>query len=93
MSSQKSKAGVLARKVSDPVTLLGTPEADYDNPFSSPPTPEPSCWSTIRSNYQDVLSEFMGTFIFLLFSLGVIAQVVLSDRKNGDYTLLCLGWG
>ncbi|KAF2667278.1 aquaporin, partial [Microthyrium microscopicum] len=42
---------------------------------------------------QQAVSEFFGTFVFLLFSLGVIAQVVLSKTTKGDYTTLCLGWG
>ncbi|KAF2431220.1 putative aquaglyceroporin [Tothia fuscella] len=53
----------------------------------------PLLWSRIRTKNQNAFSEFFGTFIFLLFSFGVTAQVVLSDSKNGDYTTLCLGWG
>ena len=53
----------------------------------------PLVWTRIRSRYQNAFSEFFGTFIFLLFSFGVTAQVVLSESKKGDYTSLCLGWG
>jgi len=42
---------------------------------------------------QDAFSEFFGTFIFLVFSLGVNAQVVLSDGTKGNWTSVCLGWG
>jgi hypothetical protein len=53
----------------------------------------PLLWSRIRSTMMPYFSEFFGTFVFLLFSFGVTAQVVLSESKKGDYTTLCLGWG
>jgi hypothetical protein len=53
----------------------------------------PLLWSRIRHQMMPYFSEFLGTFVFLLFSFGVTAQVVLSESKKGDYTTLCLGWG
>jgi hypothetical protein len=53
----------------------------------------PLLWSRIRHHMLPYFSEFLGTFVFLLFSFGVTAQVVLSESKKGDYTTLCLGWG
>jgi hypothetical protein len=50
-------------------------------------------WVRIRRRFQDVFSEFFGTFIFLLFSFGVTAQVTLSKSTKGDYLALCFGWG
>jgi len=72
-----------------------TPLKEFTNPFNENLYTEksPLLWSSIRSRYQNAFSEFMGTFIFLLFSFGVTAQVVLSSSTKGDYTTLCLGWG
>lgn len=50
-------------------------------------------WSKIREYCQDGFSEFLGTFILLLFGDGVVAQVVLSRGANGDYQSISWGWG
>ena len=50
-------------------------------------------WSRFRHKYRDYLSEFFGTFTLLLFGDGVVAQVVLSGGKNGDYQSISWGWG
>jgi hypothetical protein len=81
-----------------------TPVKENSNPiderFSSDPEQHvglldhtPLLWSRIRRRMMPYFSEFFGTFVFLLFSFGVTAQVVLSESKKGDYTTLCLGWG
>jgi hypothetical protein len=67
-------------------------QPDPINKLDSEPK-SPLLWSRIRSRHRNAFSEFFGTFIFLLFSFGVTAQVVLSESKKGDYTTLCLGWG
>jgi aquaglyceroporin related protein len=41
----------------------------------------------------DAFSEFFGTFIMIMFGDGVVAQVVLSDGKKGDYQSISWGWG
>ena len=50
-------------------------------------------WSKVRSIWQDAFSEFFGVFIMILFGDGVVAQVVLSDNKKGDYQSISWGWG
>lgn len=50
-------------------------------------------WSKTRSIWQDAFSEFFGTFIMILFGDGVVAQVVLSEGKKGDYQSISWGWG
>ncbi|KAJ9149207.1 Aquaglyceroporin [Coniochaeta hoffmannii] len=50
-------------------------------------------WSKVRSIWQDAFSEFFGVFIMILFGDGVVAQVVLSDGKKGDYQSISWGWG
>ncbi|THW28415.1 aquaglyceroporin like protein [Aureobasidium pullulans] len=50
-------------------------------------------WPRIRLSLQDAFSEFIGTFIILMFGDGVVAQVVLSRGKNGDYQSISWGWG
>ncbi|KAG9953578.1 aquaporin, partial [Aureobasidium melanogenum] len=50
-------------------------------------------WPRIRLTLQDAFSEFIGTFIILMFGDGVVAQVVLSNGKKGDYQSISWGWG
>lgn len=39
------------------------------------------------------LAEFLGTFVLILFGVGVVAQVVLSRQSAGSYLSINLGWG
>lgn len=47
----------------------------------------------------ELLAEFLGTFVLILFGAGVVAMVVLFPSKNpgetihGGYTNITLGWG
>ncbi len=47
----------------------------------------------------ELLAEFLGTFILMLFGIGVVAMVVLFPSKNpgetihGGFTNITLGWG
>jgi aquaglyceroporin related protein len=50
-------------------------------------------WSKTRSIWQDAFSEFFGVFVMILFGDGVVAQVKLSNLKNGDYQSISWGWG
>lgn len=50
-------------------------------------------WSRIRHYMREPFSEFFGVFILILFGDGVVAQVVLSDGKKGDYQSISWGWG
>jgi MIP family channel proteins len=38
-------------------------------------------------------AEFFGTFILIMFGVGVVAQVVLSGRTAGEYLSINIGWG
>src|SRR5919205_1788763 len=46
-----------------------------------------------------LVAEFLGTFVLILFGTGVVAMVVLFPSKNpgetihGGYTNITLGWG
>jgi MIP family channel proteins len=42
---------------------------------------------------QELLAEFLGTFILVTFGVAVVAQVILSEGKNGGYLSINLGWG
>jgi MIP family channel proteins len=42
---------------------------------------------------QEILAEFLGTFILIVFGVGVVAQVVLSGGQNGSYLSINLAWG
>ena len=50
-------------------------------------------WPRIRHALREPFSEFFGVFILILFGDGVVAQVVLSGGKNGDYQSISWGWG
>jgi len=50
-------------------------------------------WPRVRLSLQDAFSEFIGTFIIIMFGDGVVAQVVLSNGKKGDYQSISWGWG
>lgn len=50
-------------------------------------------WPRIRHYLRKPFSEFMGTFILIMFGDGVVAQVVLSDGTKGDYQSISWGWG
>jgi len=42
---------------------------------------------------REPFAEFFGTFILIMFGDGVVAQVVLSGGKKGDYQSISWGWG
>lgn len=50
-------------------------------------------WPRIRRTLRDPFSEFLGTFILIMFGDGVVAQVVLSNGEKGDYQSISWGWG
>jgi len=50
-------------------------------------------WSRRRQYYKEAFSEFLGTFILILFGDGVVAQVVLSKGEKGSYQSISWGWG
>ncbi|GAB7360303.1 hypothetical protein MBLNU230_g8061t1 [Neophaeotheca triangularis] len=50
-------------------------------------------WPRIRRMFREPFSEFMGTFILIMFGDGVVAQVVLSGEEAGNYQSISWGWG
>jgi MIP family channel proteins len=42
---------------------------------------------------QELLAEFLGTFTLVTFGVAVVAQVILSEGRNGGYLSINLGWG
>jgi hypothetical protein len=82
------------RTASETSTVIATPPLkEFENQILDFAPERAALWVRIRRQFQDAFSEFFGTFIFLLFSFGVTAQVTLSESTKGDYVALCLGWG
>lgn len=46
-----------------------------------------------RETWREVLAEFLGTFVLIMFGVGVVAQVVLGKGEFGDALSINLGWG
>src|SRR5262245_37207084 len=46
-----------------------------------------------RPLLREVLAEFFGTFVLIVFGVGVVAQVVLSKQTAGSYLSINLAWG
>jgi MIP family channel proteins len=42
---------------------------------------------------REILAEFLGTFVLILFGAGVVAQYVLSAGGAGSYLAVNVGWG
>jgi MIP family channel proteins len=47
----------------------------------------------LKGTAREAAAEFLGTFILIVFGVGVVAQVVLSGHENGNYLSINLGWG
>lgn len=47
----------------------------------------------LRGTSREMAAEFLGTFVLIVFGAGVVAQVVLSGQKNGQYLSINIGWG
>lgn len=60
----------------------------YDDSIQNMPR-----WARIRHFLREPLAECLGTMILILFGDGVVAQVVLSDGKNGSYQSISWAWG
>lgn len=46
-----------------------------------------------RALIREALAEFFGTFILIVFGVGVVAQVVLSKQTAGSYLSINIAWG
>jgi MIP family channel proteins len=46
-----------------------------------------------RGVLREMLAEFFGTFILIVFGVGVVAQVVLSRNTAGTYLSINIAWG
>ena len=46
-----------------------------------------------RALWRELLAEFFGTFILIVFGVGVVAQVVLSRSTAGSYLSINVAWG
>ena len=42
---------------------------------------------------KEAAAELLGTFVLIVFGVGVVAQTVLSRSANGSYLAINLGWG
>src|ERR1041384_6114681 len=42
---------------------------------------------------RELLAEFLGTFVLIVFGVGVVAQVVLSKQTAGSYLSINVAWG
>ncbi len=47
----------------------------------------------LRGTSREAAAELLGTFILIVFGVGVVAQTVLSKNANGSYLAINLGWG
>jgi MIP family channel proteins len=47
----------------------------------------------VSTTTREALAEFFGTFVLIMFGVGVVAQFVLGAGKNGEYLSINLAWG
>ena len=47
----------------------------------------------LQGTAREAAAEFFGTFILIVFGVGVVAQVVLGGGAAGEYLSINLGWG
>jgi len=46
-----------------------------------------------RGTLREMLAEFFGTFVLILFGAGVVAQFIVSKQAQGSYLAINLAWG
>jgi MIP family channel proteins len=47
----------------------------------------------VSATTREMLAECLGTFVLIVFGVGVVAQVVLGGGNNGQYLSINLAWG
>jgi len=47
----------------------------------------------LKGTAREAAAEFFGTFILIVFGVGVVAQTVLSKNANGSFLAINIGWG
>lgn len=47
----------------------------------------------VQATGREALAEFLGTFVLIIFGVGVVAQVVLSQQTAGTFLSINLAWG
>jgi MIP family channel proteins len=47
----------------------------------------------LRGTAREAAAEFLGTFVLIVFGVGVVAQFVLSGGTAGHYLSINIGWG
>jgi MIP family channel proteins len=47
----------------------------------------------LSNTLREALAEFFGTFVLIVFGVGVVAQVVIGGGAKGEYLSINLGWG